>query len=206
MTASLDDRSDIRVRSPEIADAAAIARTHIRAWQVGYRTLMSASFLDGLDEPTGAARWERRLTDAARGDGEPGVEFLVAEVLPALPSPPDLVGIATLGPDRALGRASGEPAPTGEVWMINVRPDAWGRGVGSALLAAAVDRLRRVGYDELVLWVLRDNHRARRFYETNGWTADGGTKSETTGGALLDELRYRFRGEPASGPAARDQA
>jgi hypothetical protein len=44
---------------------------------------------------------------------------------------------------------------------------------------------------EAILWVLRDNLRARRFYEQLGWTADGQTVSEDYGGCRLEALCYR---------------
>jgi hypothetical protein len=36
-----------------------------------------------------------------------------------------------------------------------------------------------------------DNERARRFYESAGWRADGTAVEDTTGGASLNKLRYR---------------
>ena len=48
---------------------------------------------------------------------------------------------------------------------LGVRPDLWGRG----LARAAVDRATGVRR----LWVLRDNARARGFYEHLGWAATG---------------------------------
>ena len=54
-------------------------------------------------------------------------------------------------------------------WIEHLYVDpAWiGRGVGSALLGAARERLR-TGCD---LWTFQENGRARRFYEAHGFTA-----------------------------------
>ena len=175
------------MRGAEPADSTAIARAHIRAWQVGYRDLMPAEFLDGLDESAGAEGWERRLLDAG-GEATDRVEFLVAEIRRGPDEPFDLVGVTTIGPDREP-----ETETDGEVWMITVRPDAWSRGAGGALLAAAVERLTELGYRRLVLWVLRDNERARRFYEANGWRADGTSTVVEHGGRRLPEVRYTHR-------------
>jgi len=186
--------TEIRVRFAVPGDAEAIARAHIQAWQIGYRTMLPNDFLGGLDEAAGANRWASRLRDAEVGAGEVGVEFLVAEhrrgsgrdVI-------DLAGIATIGPTRP-DPEDASSSGSGEVWMINVRPDAWSKGLGTALLAAAVDRLLELGYTDLSLWVLRHNERARRFYEVNGWEADGAAKTEEIGGAPMEEVRYRYRG------------
>jgi hypothetical protein len=46
-----------------------------------------------------------------------------------------------------------------------------------------------------MLWVVRENARARRFYERNGWSADGATKTQAFGEQPVTELRYvRRRG------------
>jgi GNAT superfamily N-acetyltransferase len=194
---------EVRVRQPEPGDASAVARAHIRAWKVGYRDLLPSEFLAGLNEAAGAARWEQRLSETTTGNGEPGVEFLVAEWRVNADQPFDLAGIATIGPVRPSPRETFSSTGTGgtadgELWMINVRPDAWSCGVGTALLTSAVDRLVERGSTSLVLWVLRDNERARRFYEANGWVADGVTKTDEIGGDVVDEVRYRYRGAATS--------
>jgi hypothetical protein len=59
------------------------------------------------------------------------------------------------------------------------------------LMQAGMHELRELGMREAVLWVLRDNLRARRFYECLGWTPDGRTVSEDYGGCRLEALCYR---------------
>lgn len=71
------------------------------------------------------------------------------------------VWVARLG-DTAVGFV----AATGtELDGLYVIPRAAGEGVGSALLDAA--------HPVSLLWVLEDNHHARRWYERRGWQADG---------------------------------
>jgi RimJ/RimL family protein N-acetyltransferase len=43
----------------------------------------------------------------------------------------------------------------------------------------------------VTLWVLRDNERARRFYERAGWSFDGTEKEDVVAGATVTEVRYR---------------
>jgi ribosomal protein S18 acetylase RimI-like enzyme len=50
---------------------------------------------------------------------------------------------------------------------LAVRPDHWGAGLGRE----GVDRARAAGARRL--WVLADNTRARRLYESLGWTPSG---------------------------------
>jgi GNAT superfamily N-acetyltransferase len=60
-------------------------------------------------------------------------------------------------------------------WLRNlfVVPGEWSHGVGGALHDAAVELLRGHG-TTAHLWVLEENARARRFYESRGWRDDGG--------------------------------
>jgi ribosomal protein S18 acetylase RimI-like enzyme len=56
---------------------------------------------------------------------------------------------------------------------------------------AALDAMRSRGAAEAILWVLDDNPRARRFYEREGWHADGSAESEYLG-LTVPLVRYRI--------------
>jgi GNAT superfamily N-acetyltransferase len=81
----------------------------------------------------------------------------------------------------------------GELDGFYAAPEVWGRGVGRAVLAAAVDALREDGFSHATLWTATENHRPRRIYETAGWRLDGGVRHRHLAGAEFDELRYRLR-------------
>jgi GNAT superfamily N-acetyltransferase len=78
----------------------------------------------------------------------------------------------------------------GEVRTMFAVPAAWGSGVGSALMAAALDDLRERGYSEATVWSFADNERANRFYERRGFTRDGAERTEEAW-ARIREVRYR---------------
>jgi ribosomal protein S18 acetylase RimI-like enzyme len=63
-----------------------------------------------------------------------------------------------------------------------------GSGVAQALMETGLAAMRERGATEAVLWVVEANARARRFYEREGWTADGETRASPLGPT---ELRYR---------------
>ena len=56
---------------------------------------------------------------------------------------------------------------------LEVPGPLWGRGIGTALIRAAEDTARQLGYDQIALGVGLDNSRARRLYERLGY-ADWG--------------------------------
>jgi GNAT superfamily N-acetyltransferase len=78
----------------------------------------------------------------------------------------------------------------GEVWSFFVAADRWRQGVGRVLMAAALDDLRQRGYFEATVWSFDSNERANRFYEAQGFTRDGATRTEEAWAHLL-EVRYR---------------
>lgn len=81
-----------------------------------------------------------------------------------------------------------------ELEHLYVLPGEQGQGVGSALLAKAME----LSPDELVLWAFQRNVSARAFYEHRGFTAiawtDGADNEE-------HEPDVRYRWTPASTPA-----
>jgi len=167
------------VRSAEPADAAALGRVHVRAWQAAYPGVMPDDFLDGLDPVQFGERWARSLAEPA-----PRTSRLVV-----LTETGDLAGFAGVGPVRDDG-ASGPGL--GELYAINLDPDAWGRGLGRQLLSAATVELVGLGFTEAVLWVATGNARARRFYEAAGWSLDGAERTDQTFGPPIAEVRYRL--------------
>lgn len=96
-----------------------------------------------------------------------------------------MVGFASCGEGR-------DPVGEGELYAIYALPEAWGSGVGSALMTAALEALRANGFATASLWVLEDNPRARRFYEREGWTR-GGRREEEVLGIPITEVGYLIR-------------
>src|SRR5204863_351432 len=82
------------------------------------------------------------------------------------------------------------------VVAMYVDPPHWRRGVGGALMEAAIDRLERLPYDEAALWTFKENSRAIAFYERFGWREDGAEKIH----ARSEEPAIRMR-RPVTIPA-----
>jgi len=170
----------MEVRPARRGDELAIARVHVHAWQVAYRGQVPDEFLDGLSVDARAKAWRRILAESDL----PAIGAFVlvrGEVAVA--------GFVHVCPSR--DKDAGEHV--GEVTSIYVSPELWGRGAGRSLMERATDSLRGAGFTEATLWVLDTNARARQFYESDGWSADGAAKFEDGRGFRLVELRYRRR-------------
>jgi ribosomal protein S18 acetylase RimI-like enzyme len=67
---------------------------------------------------------------------------------------------------------------TGALWAVRVFPFLRNLGIGTRLIAAAEQALRRRGYTGVELGVEKDNPDARRFYERLGYCVTGTAQGE----------------------------
>ena len=163
------------VRAAKASDAPAIARVHVDTWRTAYAGILPQGFLDGLSVERREAFWRSTVE-------QPGDQRLwVAE------SGGEVVGFASTGP----ARDEDLPAGSGELMAIYVAPASWDKGLGAHLFRRAIADLRERGIDPLVLWVLTDNARGRRFYDAMGWAPDGEVRQLDLGGTPVEEIRYR---------------
>lgn len=77
-----------------------------------------------------------------------------------------------------------DPSEAAYLSLLAVRPDLQARGVGRALLVAAVDAAFAVGHPAVVLHALADNTPALRLYEAAGFRATGVTFPHALTGRL----------------------
>jgi ribosomal protein S18 acetylase RimI-like enzyme len=162
------------VRPATLDDAAEIARVHVATWRSAYRGLLPDDFLASLSEVYYTERWTRVI-----GDGMSGV--FVAE------EPDGIVGFASGGRERA-----GEHGFEGELYAIYVLDSAERRGHGRELVRAVAGALREMKLRDMIVWVLRDNARARQFYERLGGVYVR-EQPLTIGTATLEEVSYGWR-------------
>lgn len=63
----------------------------------------------------------------------------------------------------------GEGCGTAEIGTLYVQPAQKGRGIGGALLDAALEVARQAGHDRVFLTAFAGNHAAAGFYLARGW-------------------------------------
>jgi ribosomal protein S18 acetylase RimI-like enzyme len=139
----------IRPARPD--DVEGIAAVHSGAWQAAYSGILPASTLQAFTVENRRKFW------AGVGLGDPASER------PAFVAVDQdcIVGFAVYGPPRDPGMPF-----DAELYVLNVDPAHWRRGVGRRLFAHCVDHLAARGNGCFYLWVLAANERACRFYES----------------------------------------
>ena len=124
-------------------DALAVARVHVRSWQVAYRTLLPSAYLDQLRPEDRASKY-----DFANSDPSKPYTIVAAEE-------ESILGFAT-----TMQSQGAELGSNGELLALYVDPDLWNRGIGVALIAEARARLLDLGLRQASLWLLKGNERA----------------------------------------------
>ena len=160
------------VRPATPSDIEEVVEIGLASWREGFRGVVPSDF---MPDPAGL---EARIRERMR---EPGPPIAVGELDGAVR------GWITFGASRDAdaGRS------VGEIWALNVHPDAWRRGIGRELVHYALGRLVQARFSEATLWTFRDTPRSRFFYEALGFAHDGAIqRRQASGGAA--EVRYRM--------------
>ena len=102
----------------------------------------------------------------------------------------NIIGFSALGASRD---ADANPN-TAEILAIYVHPKKWQKGIGRALMSASLEQIRNCNFDQVTLWVLEANQRARSFYESFGFVHDGAMKDDNEWRDFsVREVRYRLK-------------
>jgi ribosomal protein S18 acetylase RimI-like enzyme len=163
------------VRLATLDDAADIARVHVASWRTTYRGMLPDDFLASLSEEHYTERWKRLIAEGS------------SRVQVVDEPKGGIVGFASGGRERA-----GENTFAGELYAIYVLDSAQRLGHGRELVRAIAGALREMGLPDMIVWVLRDNAAARRFYERLGGIYVR-AQPITIGSATLEEVSYGWR-------------
>ena len=132
------------IRKAEKKDVRQIAQIVVEDWKTAYRGIMDDRFLDALDAE------KRYQTEIKRYQ-----EYTVAA------DQEEVLGFA-------WNRLIDDEVTDCEIVALYVRYSKRKNGIGKALLRDAVDRFRERGRKRMIIWCLRENDEARRFYEKTG--------------------------------------
>lgn len=169
----------LRVRPAREDESVAIARVHDACWRDTYTGMVPDAVIAGSRLAAREARWADLLRRPAA--------LRCAHVVE---DSGRIVGCAWGGPEE-----SGDAVYRAELLGLYLLRDYRGRGLGRALLGAAVDSLRAHGYRNLLLWALAENRAACGFYR-----ALGGELLRERDGAMGDfPIREVAFGWPDSG-------
>lgn len=152
-----EHRSHPLIRAAHLDDCSSIVTVHLQCWQQTYQGLLSAQYLNGLEQ-TRARRiaWFAQTIEA----GQPRV--LVVE------QDGQIVGFCNFGGAREEGAITTDA----ELMAIYLLATHQRQGLGRALWQQVRQALLPQEFKRVFVWVLEANTEALGFYRSLGFTAD----------------------------------
>lgn len=145
-----------------------ISSIYEKSWKYAYKGIIPQDYLDSI--PTG--RWADNIHKAGRKN-----LVMIEDGL--------MIGTAAFCQSRWKKYSN-----YGEIVSIYFLPEYIGKGYGRLLLNKCMEELKQCGFGKVLLWVLEDNHRARSFYEKNGFRCFEVFMEDHIGGKELREILY----------------
>ena len=163
-----NDQEQIVIRKATEADVRQIAEILVEDWERAYRGIMDSAFLDAMSVeqryPIELGRYQKYTVAA---DGQ------------------EILGYA-------WNEMTEEETADCEIVALYVRYDRRKSGIGRMLFQNAVDSFRAAGKKTMIVWCLKENQEARKFYERMGGKA-GQTGTHTWGNRVYNMISYHYR-------------
>ncbi len=141
-----------KIRKATVEDADGKGYVHYISWKESYSNIFSKEVMDKLS-----------LDRSIRIAKEHPENTLVAVV------DNKIVGFASY-----LESRDEDTNQSGEIMALYVLSQYQRNGIGKALMNACLSELK--GYQQIILWVLKENKKAINFYFNQGFTPDGKEK------------------------------
>lgn len=150
---------DWTIERVKLGDEKTLAYIQTESWKAGFKNILSEEILNKCTQMEKAIAMYRRLLENNIGNGYllkvDGVPHCIAWWDATRES--DMPGYA-------------------ELICIHSLQNNWRKGYGSKMMNFNLNDIRSKGYSRLMLWVFKDNERAIRFYEANGFKTEGKIK------------------------------
>ncbi|WP_261133620.1 GNAT family N-acetyltransferase [Bacillus sp. Marseille-Q3570] len=137
------------IRRAERKDICQIAEVHVASWKTTYRGIVSDTFLDSLTSEQKVSQWTRNLEQA-----DPILLVAVEDG--------KVVGFVSAGNNRS------DHLPfEAEIYAIYILKEYQRKGIGKALVNAAVTEFKSRNWESMLIWALEEND-SKHFYEKLG--------------------------------------
>lgn len=160
---------EIRYLSPE-DDLCEVSNVYEKSWKSAYKDIIPQDYLDSI--PVG--QWAKNVNKSDRYN-------LVATENGHI--------IGTCGFCRSRWK---KYSGYGEIVSLYFLPEYTGNGFGKIMLDKAITELKKLDFENILLWVLEDNFKARKFYEKYGFTFTGDYMNDVIGGKEVREMMYVY--------------
>jgi len=158
------------IRYAKLEDAKILGKIHSESAQAGFRGIIPDNTLE--DVFSIERRTKRFINELSEGSPKTGIVFEGNK--PA--------GLISFGGCRY----GNDDKSWIEIWRVYLMQEFWGNGAAKDLIEWGINEITKENFENIELWVLEENIRARNFYEKIGFQHDNVHK--VIDGAK--ELRY----------------
>jgi len=153
-------------------DVQTISLIHALSWKEAYKNNLSQQFLRSIQND----RWVPFFTDHIQNQRFETALYFADEKATAC---------ITYGKSRDESLID-----CAEIVSLYVLPEYWSQKQGYELMQFSMKRLKDQGFNQVILWVLKENERAIQFYNKIGFINDGVTIEVPLDDKILTDLRY----------------
>lgn len=166
---------EIKIRKIEKKDLPSVVKLHIETWKNTYKNIIKKSYLDSLD-------YTKMLEKREKDYLENG--FIVAV------KGEEIVGFCRY---RTKIENSFEISEADcELSAIYIKVEEKRQGIGRKLLKFVLEEMEKENREKMVIWCLRDNLDARKFYEQMGGIQDK-NRTLKIGDVDYEEVSYIYK-------------
>jgi GNAT superfamily N-acetyltransferase len=181
------DTSEVNVRSANLEDVDRLVEIYVAACHTAYSDVLNDSYHQFLDDNAAYGTWKQAYENRLN---VPLTSVLVVE------SAEQVEGFAVL-----TAKGSG----AGEFEELFFHPSAMGKGLGTILFDAVIDKARALSITHLSLLVVERNARALAFHYSKGWTETRRYWHTTAGHQTIQMLELALTLDPLDPTARTDQ-
>lgn len=163
---------DVLIRYAKKEDSEAISNIYASSWKFAYKGIVPEKYLFELKSNF----WTPKFQDWIENK-KMKVQVICADNM--------IVGAI------AYGNSRDKKYPGyGEIISFYLNPDYYRKGLGTRLIDSAIEDMIKSGYKHCYLWVLEENKRARKFYESKKFKCNKELCYFEIMGKNLAEIRY----------------
>ena len=143
--------NNIKIRNIKKEDIPEVVNIQIRAWRTAYKGIIDDNYLANMNTEEKIKMREKDYNEN---------KFIVAEINN------EIVGFCRYTDN--IEKTPETPKADCELRALYVKPELKHNGIGKKMFQYAVNEFKNIGKTKMVLWCLKDNVLARKFYEKMG--------------------------------------
>ena len=142
----------INIRKVDAGDANTLAYIQTESWKSAFNRILSKEDLDKYNDVNIAIELYNMLLSENIGNG-----FILT-----IDEKPHCIAYWDKTRDDEMEGYS-------EIICIHSLCDNWGKGYGTVMMNYILRDIKNAGFSKVMLWVFKENNRARKFYENQGF-------------------------------------